>query len=50
MRGVTMGPGQTLFTRIPRGVSSSAAVSASPRTAHFDAPYADSPGEPEIYQ
>lgn len=38
IRGVNVGPGHTLFTRIPRAVSSSAAVSASPRTAHFEAP------------
>lgn len=29
-----MGPGQTVFTRKPMGVSSSAAVRASPLTAH----------------
>lgn len=45
-----MGPGQTLFTRIPRGVSSCAAVNANPRTAHFEAPYAERPGEPEYYK
>lgn len=38
IKGVSVGPGHTLFTRIPRAVSSSAAVSASPRTAHFEAP------------
>lgn len=33
-RGVAMGPGQTVLTRKPIGVSSSAAVNANPRTAH----------------
>lgn len=47
IKGVIVGPGQTLLTRTPKGVNSSAAVSASPRTAHLEAPYADSKGDPE---
>jgi hypothetical protein len=34
-KGVRIGPGQTVFTRKPIGVSSSAAVRASPLTAHL---------------
>lgn len=47
MRGVSIGPGQTEFTRMPRGVNSCAAVNARPRTAHLDALYADKPAAPK---
>lgn len=44
--GTNLRPGQTAFTRIPNGPYSCAAVDISPRTANFDAAYADRPAQP----
>ncbi len=44
---VSIGPGCTEFTRIS-GPSSIAATLVSPRTPHFEAPYAPCPKKPTM--
>ena len=44
--GVTMGPGATVFTRMPRPTSSAAAVRAKERSAALVAEYALAPTVP----
>ena len=46
--GVTIGPGATVFTRIPRSTSSAAAVLANDRNAALLAEYALVPGVPVV--
>src|SRR6266852_582231 len=46
--GVTIGPGATVFTRIPRSTSSAAAVLAKERNAAFVAEYALAPAIPVL--